>query len=261
MSSQIQAAAEALWNARATHAAIAPLREFLSVDALDDAYAIQSLNHRRKLAQGARRIGRKIGLTSLAVQKQLGVEQPDFGVLFDDMLMLGPAVNVPMDRFLQPRIEGEIAFILAEDITVAGMPRAALRRCAGAAAAAFEIVDSAIADWQITLADTVADNASCGAIILGPQRRLLSDFEPKDANMLMTEDGVTVSSGTGAASLGDPLAAFAWLADKALKLDDPLRAGEIVLTGALGPMVPFVRGRRYRLEIAGFDAIEAFVSI
>jgi 2-keto-4-pentenoate hydratase len=184
------------------------------------------------------------------------VDQPDFGSLFDDMIYSGPSTVVPLATLIQPKIEGEIAFLVAEDITVANLPRETLRRRAGDAVAAFEIVDSAIADWKITLADTVADNASCGALVLGTQRRSLLGFEPRSAEMTLTEDDQLVSKGTGAASLGDPLAAFAWLADKCVELGDPLLAGEVVLTGALGPMVPFVRGRRYRLDITGFDTLE-----
>jgi len=256
MSTLTQSAAQALWEARLARAPIPPLRNYLAGDALTDAYAIQAINHARALAGGARRIGRKIGLTSRAVQKQLGVDQPDFGSLFDDMVYSGPSTVVPLATLIQPKIEGEIAFVVAEDIVVAGLPLEALRRCAGDAVAAFEIVDSAIADWKITLADTVADNASCGALVLGSQRRPLAGFEPRSAEMTLTEDGQLVSSGSGTASLGDPLAAFAWLADKCVELGDPLRAGEVVLTGALGPMVPFVRGRRYRLNITGFDTLE-----
>ena len=260
MNDSLREAAATLWSARASRAAIPPLRTWLAGDALADAYAIQSLNSERKRASGARRIGRKIGLTSLAVQKQLGVDQPDFGVLFDDMFYSGPTATVPTASLLQPKIEGEIAFVVAADITEAGLSRSELRRRAGDAVAAFEIVDSAIADWKITLADTVADNASCGAIVTGTERRPLASFDARLAGMVMTEDGAIVSLGVGAASLGDPLAAFAWLADLAVRQGDPIRAGEIVLTGALGPMVPFVRGKRYRLEIAGFAAIEVFAA-
>jgi 2-keto-4-pentenoate hydratase len=188
----------------------------------------------------------------------LGVTQPDFGVLFDDMLHEGPSAVVPCASLMQPKIEGEIAFVVAEDITEQGLPRKLLARKAGHAAAAFEIVDSAVADWRITLADTVADNASCGALVVGRERRVIETFDARLAGMVMTEDDVIVSLGVGAATLGDPLAAFAWLADLAVSQGDPIRAGELVLTGALGPMVPFVKGRRYRLEIAGFGPLEAF---
>ena len=256
MNTLVQQCADALWQARATQTPLASLRQWLAPDALADAYAVQALNTIRSQLQGARRIGRKIGLTSVAVQKQLGVDQPDFGTLFDGMLKTGPRAVQPLTHMIQPRIEGEMAFVLAEDITEAGLPRDVLRRKAGDAVAAFEIVDSAIADWKITLADTVADNASCGAIVMGTQRRSLSSFDARLAGMVMTEDNKIVSLGVGAASLGDPLTAFAWLADKAVELGDPLRAGEIVLTGALGPMVPFLRGKHYRLEIAGFEPVE-----
>lgn len=256
MTKLLQDCADAIWQARSTKMPIPPLRSWLAPDALDDAYAVQALNVARRESHGAKRIGRKIGLTSLAVQKQLGVDQPDFGVLFDRMLKTGPRAVQPLTHLIAPKIEGEIAFIVAEDITTVGLPLETLRRRAGDAVAAFEIVDSAIADWKITLADTVADNASCGTLVLGTQRRALHGFEPRISEMVMFEDDNLVSSGSGAASLGDPFTAFAWLADKCVELGDPLRAGEVVLTGALGPMVPFVQGRTYRLEISGFEALE-----
>jgi 2-keto-4-pentenoate hydratase len=252
----LQQAADALWNARQTRHPIAPLRNFISGDDLASAYAVQALNNRRLEAAGARRIGRKIGLTSKAVQVQLGVDQPDFGLLYDSMLYAGPAAKFPLSTALQPKIEGEIAFIVAADITEAQLPRDELRRRAGAAVAAFEIVDSAIADCKITLADTVADNASCGAIVVGQQQRLLSEFDTRLCGMVLTADNEIVSLGVGAASLGDPLAAFAWLAELAIKQGDPIRKGEVVLTGALGPMVPLVKGKHYKLEIAGFAPLQ-----
>jgi 2-keto-4-pentenoate hydratase len=253
MNALLQSCADALGHARATRTPIPP-------DELANAYAVQSLLTQRRLSRGALRVGRKIGLTSAAVQKQLGVGQPDFGVLFDDMRYQATGEDVemvvPMSTLMQPKIEGEIAFIVAQDITETGLPRGELLRRAGVAVAAFEIVDSAVADWKITLADTVADNASCGAFVLGHQTRPLSTFDARLAGMVMSEDGQLVSLGVGAASLGDPLTAFAWLAEKALSLGDPLRAGEVVLTGALGPMVPFLPGRAYRLEIAGFAPLQ-----
>jgi len=256
MSTLLQSCADALWQARATRTPIPPLRGWLAPDELANAYAVQALLAQRRLSEGAQRVGRKIGLTSAVVQKQLGVAQPDFGVLFDGMRHQGARVVLPVAPFIQPKIEGEIAFIVARDIPESSLPRAELLRRAGQAVAVFEIVDCAIADWKITLADTVADNASCGAFVLGTDPRPLTGFDARLAGMAMSENGQIVSLGVGAASLGDPLNAFAWLADKAVALGDPLRAGEVVLTGALGPMVPFVRGRRYRLEIAGFEPLE-----
>ena len=256
MSTLLQSCADALWQARTTRTPIPPLRGWLAPDEPANAYAVQALLMQIRLSHGARRVGRKIGLTSAAVQKQLGVAQPDFGMLFDDMRHEGTCVVLPMAALIQPRIEGEIAFILARDIPESSLPRDELLRRAGQAVAAFEIVDCAIADWQITLADTVADNASCGAFVLGTEPQPLTGFDVRLAGMAMSENGQIVSLGVGAASLGDPLNALAWLAEKAVALGDPLRAGEVVLTGALGPMVPFVKGRLYRLEIAGFPPME-----
>jgi 2-keto-4-pentenoate hydratase len=256
MTDDVQQAADDLWRARAARVPLEPLRRWLSANALAEAYAIQSTNTRRKIASGGRRIGRKIGLTSAAVQRQLGVDQPDFGILFDDMFYEGPSASVQHNTLIQPKIEGEIAFVVAEDILECGLPRDELRRRAGSAVAAFEIVDSAIADWKITLADTVADNASCGAIVVGTEQRLLSGFDARLAGMVLSVNGRIASTGVGAASLGDPLEAFAWLADLSVVQGDPIRKGELVLTGALGPMVPFERGAHFRLEIAGFAPIE-----
>jgi len=254
---RLREAADVLWNARSTHRPIPPLRQWLDATNLSGAYAVQHLNTARRLSTGARKIGRKIGLTSAAIQRQLAVDRPDFGILFDDMLYEGDEVRVSTAGLLQPRIEGEIAFILDEDVTEARLPRDRLVRAAGSAAAAFEIVDSAIADWKITLADTVADNASCGALVLSRERKPLASVDVRLAGMVMTEGDTIVSLGVGAASMGDPIAAFGWLADLAIEQGEPLRRGEIVLTGALGAMVPFTRGKRYQLEIAGFSALIA----
>ena len=254
---RLREAADALWDARSTRRPIPPLRQWLDATNLSGAYAVQRLNTARRLSVGGRQIGRKIGLTSVAIQRQLGVDRPDFGILFDDMLYEGDEVRVPTGGLLQPKIEGEIAFILNEDVTEARLPRDRLLNAAGTAAAAFEIVDSAIADWKITLADTIADNASCGALVLATQRRSLASVDVRLAGMVMTEGDSVVSLGVGAASMGDPIAAFGWLADLAIEQGAPLRLGEIVLTGALGAMVPFTRGKRYQLEIAGFAPLIA----
>jgi len=247
----LRAVADALWNARATRQPIPPPRQWLERADCGGAYEIQRYNHARAIAGGRRCVGRKIGLTSAAVQRQLGVGQPDYGLLFDDMVFEGEIVHIPSGRFIQPRIEGEIAFIVGEDIERIDLPSEAFRRAAGNVTAAFEIVDSAIADWNITVADTIADNASCGAVVMSEERWPLVDRDWRLAGMVMSEDDRVVSLGVGAATLGDPLTAFRWLANLAIEQGMPLRRGEIVLTGALGPMVPFVAGRQYRLEIAG----------
>jgi 2-keto-4-pentenoate hydratase len=248
----VEKAANALYAARESKKTIIPMREWLEPNDLNGAYKVQEINTTRKLNAGAKRIGRKIGLTSLAVQKQLGVNQPDFGTLFDDMLYRGISTKVDVSRFMQPKIEGEIAFVVKKEITKSGMARDELLGHIDYVTAAFEIVDSAITDWKITLVDTVADNASCGAIVLSDQECQMSAVDVRLAGMVMKEDEQVVSLGVGAASMNDPLLAFSWLVELAIKQGDPIKAGEIVLTGALGPMVPMQSGKKYSLEIAGF---------
>ena len=247
--------ARRLFEARRTASPIAPIRGELAEGDIPAAYRIQKTNIARLVAGGARRVGRKIGLTSKAVQTQLGVEQPDFGVLLDTMKWEGNAVTVPLTGLIAPRIEAEIAFVLAADITQTRLARDELAGSIGGMAAAAEIVDSAIAGWDIKIVDTIADNASSGRFAIGGIVVLRAGDDLPARAMRMSKNGVVVSSGSGAASLGDPLTALAWLADVSIDFGDPLRAGEIILSGALGPMVPF-ESALYRIEIDGFAPLE-----
>jgi 2-keto-4-pentenoate hydratase len=201
-------------------------------------------------------VGRKIGLTSPAVQRQLGVDRPDFGVLFDDMDVTALA-EVPSQRLLQPKAEAEIAFVLGEDLAEGPLDDEQVRGAVRHVAAALEIVDSRVAGWDIAFGDTVADNASSGLFVLGENRLTLDEFEPRDATMAMTLDGAPASEGTGAACLGDPLLALAWLARTARELGDPLRAGQVVLSGALGPMVATPPGSVVTAEISSLGTVSA----
>ncbi|MFD4430207.1 2-keto-4-pentenoate hydratase [Nocardia sp. NPDC058497] len=244
----IAAAAERLARAAATGVPSRPVRDLLGPGSVDTAYAVQRLGTERRLANGARIVGRKVGLTAPAVQRQLGVDQPDFGVLFQDMdVTRTPVAHRP--RLLQPKVEAELAFVLAADLDTGPFDAHSVRTAVAYAAAALEIVDSRIADWDITFADTVADNASSGWFVLGVERLDLAAFEPREVVMTMTIDGEIVSTGTGSACLGDPLAALAWLAETACAVGDPLRAGDIVLSGALGPMAPLPPGAQVRCEL------------
>ena len=198
-------------------------------------------------------VGRKIGLTSLAVQQQLGVDQPDFGVLFEDM-QFADGDTVPMTRLLQPRIEAEVAFVLRADLTEDDLSLDGVRDAVDYAVAALEVADSRVEDWKITFADTVADNASAGVYVLGGDRRTLDEVVPRTVAMRMEVTGQEDSTGTGEACLGDPLLALQWLAVKARALGDPLRAGQVVLSGALGPMRPVAPGATATAEITGFGA-------
>jgi 2-keto-4-pentenoate hydratase len=263
-----RAAADRLTEAARTGRPCAPVRDLIGPDDLPAAYRVQALLATARRAAGARVVGRKIGLTSPAVQRQLGVDRPDVGVLFDDMDVSALDV-VPIDRLLQPKVEAEVAFVLGTDLTddltddpteAAGRPRFTADRVRAAVAAvapALEIVDSRIRDWDIRIADTVADNASSALFVLGPVRRTLAEVEPRDVTMVLRADGEPAAEGTGAACLGDPLAALAWLATVSLDLGVPLRAGEIVLSGALGPMLPVRPGLLVEAEISGLGAVRA----
>jgi 2-keto-4-pentenoate hydratase len=199
-------------------------------------------------------VGRKIGLTSPAVQAQLGVDQPDFGILFADMAHADGA-DVPADALLQPRVEAEVAFILKADLAEGPLDDSQVRTAVDYAVAALEVCGSRIAGWDISFGDTVADNASAGAYVLGTEKKTLEEFVPRDVEMSMTVNGEEVSTGNGAACLGDPVNALVWLARQARDLGEPLRAGQVVLSGALGPMKPIEAGAQVEAHITGLGSV------
>ncbi len=245
---QIAAAAQALANARAAQAPIAPISGTFGISNLADAYAVQELNTRAALQQGRRLVGRKIGLTSLAVQQQLGVDQPDFGMLFADMEVLDGG-EIDCSRLIQPKAEGEIAFVLGRDLPHADCTLAELMSAVEYLLPALEIVDSAIENWKISLADTVADNASSALYVLGKQPTRLSGLDLRLEGMLLEKNGAQASIGVGAACLGNPLDACLWLTRTMAAAGRPLLAGDVLLSGALGPMTPVVVGDRLQLRL------------
>lgn len=255
MSGPVDEAAARLRAAQDSGTPCAPVRDLIGPADVEAAYAVQRVNLQRRYDAGRVRVGRKIGLTSPAVQRQLGVDSPDFGALLDDMVV--PAGGaVPAGRLLQPRVEAEVAFWLAADLDSEVTDPRELRGAIGAIAAAIEVVDSRIDRWDIMLGDTVADNASSAMFVVSDARFSLADVEPADVVMRMVRgDGAVVSEGTGAACLGDPLAALAWLATTAVRFGDPLRAGEVVLSGALGPMVDAAPGDLFTADISGLGPV------
>lgn len=233
---------------------IVPIRETEPAATVEDAYTIQALNRDHWIATGRRVVGAKIGLTSKAVQTQLGVDEPDFGVLFADM-QVATGDTVPAGQLLQPRVEAEIAFILGRDIPLAETDPAVLTAAIAYALPALEIVDSRIAGWDIKMVDTIADNASAGLFVLGTQPIAIDSIDLTRCMMRLDKNGVTVSQGSGAACLGNPLHALAWLAAERVRRGEPLKAGEIILSGALGPMVPAVPGDDFQAGIEGVGQI------
>ena len=232
---------------------VPPLRDGLDPTDVDGAYAVQTINTRYWEAQGRRIVGRKAGLTAKAVQTQLGVDQPDFGVLFEDM-RVADGGNLDPARTLQPKAEAEIAFILGADLLD---PDTTVEQVAAAVAtvhAAIEIVDSRIADWKISFADTVADNGSSAFFVLADDGLPLAGLDLEGAAMEMDVGGKVASTGVGAAALGNPLNAAAWLAQTLAARGEPLKAGDILLAGALGPMVALTPGDHVEARIAGIGA-------
>lgn len=252
---KVRSAAERLSAAIAEGTPCEPVRDLIGADDVDAAYAVQELLTKERLAAGATIVGRKIGLTSPAVQQQLGVDRPDFGVLFDDMQDVDGVVAT--DALLQPKVEAEVAFVLKADLVDGDLDLEQVRAAVDYGVAALEIVDSRIKDWDITFGDTVADNGSSARFVLGEKHCSLDEFEPVKVSMELELNGDLVSTGTGEACLGDPLIALQWLARTAREMGEPLRAGQIVLSGALGPMVAVQPGSRVTAWIHGLGDVTA----
>ncbi len=236
-------AATRLRDAAASGTPCDPVRDLLGTATdIDVGYAVQERNTRLAMDAGRRVAGRKIGITSVAVMEQIGVDQPDFGTLFVDM-EYGDGVPIEAGRLLQPRAEGEVALVLDHDLDLGEHSFNDIIRATAYALPSIEIVDSRVAGWDIRLVDTVADNASCGLYVLGGRPVPLRDVDLRTIPMRMDLDGETVSTGDGAACLGHPLHAARWLADTMSRRGTPLRAGDVVMTGALGPMRPIAAGQ------------------
>jgi len=260
MKADIEGANRELAEARSTGKPCPPLRgRLLPEGDVESAYRVQQLQARAWQDRGERRVGAKIGLTSRVVQEAFGVFQPDFGVL-TDVMAVGDGVEVDIDRLLQPRVEAEIAFVLDRDLDDPQVTTVDLIRAVDHVLPAIEIVDSRIAAWDISIVDTVADNASSGLFVLGTSPRRLADVDLRLCGMVLEHAGEPVSVGAGAACLGNPLLALHWLAGTLARAGDPLRAGDVVLSGALGPMVPVTPGAAYEARISGLGSVRACFS-
>ena len=233
---------------------VAPLRDHLDATDAAGAYAVQAVNTQFWVAQGRRIIGRKVGLTAKTVQTQLGVDQPDYGVLFDTMAISDGGTLDPAN-VIQAKAEAEVAIRLASDLSSSSITREDVAAATDVAIPAIEIVDSRIADWKITFADTVADNGSSAFFVLGATEKPLAGLDLYTCGMVLEVNGAIASLGAGAACLGHPLDAAAWLAKTLATAGEPLRAGDIVLTGALGPMVTLNPGDHVRAVIGGLGEV------
>ncbi|MGG0719473.1 fumarylacetoacetate hydrolase family protein [Robertmurraya massiliosenegalensis] len=241
MSDKITQFARRLAEAEETKIGIAPITSIESELTIKEAYSIQLENIQRKLTQGQKIVGKKIGLTSLAMQNLLGVDEPDYGHLLDRMVVENGG-RVPADKVLQPKVEGEIAFVLNKELRGPNVTTLDVLQATEYVVPALEIVDSRVQDWKIKLADTVADNASSGFFVLGGKPLKVDEVDLKMVGMVLTKNGEIVNTGVGAAALGNPASCVAWLANKLSEFDIPLRAGEIILSGALSAAVEAKQG-------------------
>lgn len=251
-------AASRLWGAAANGVPCAPVRDL--IDSIDEAYAVQQRNVARSVDSGETVTGRKIGLTSEAIQRQLGVDQPDFGAITASRSVASGAI-LRRDLFLQPRVEAEVALVLGADLDLPSPTIEDVIAATDYVAAAIEIVDSRIADWDITLIDTIADNASFGALVMGTDRVQVGDIDLPSLAMSLFVNGEIRSEGTGADCLGNPLNSAKWLAGTMALHGTPLRAGDVVLTGALGPMVSVAAGDTVLAHLGDLGSVNVEFSV
>lgn len=257
---QIQDAADRLWSAWESGTPTAPVRDLIGDSDVKAAYKVQEINTKRWLG-GEERVlsGRKIGLTAKAVQQQLGVDQPDYGMLYDDMEVMD-GDDIPWGRCQQPKVEAEIAFVMAAPLTGGHIKMVDVMASIGFAVPAIEVVGSRVKDWDIRITDTIADNASSGLYVLGQSPKRLGEFDPRLCGMVMFKNNEPVSVGAGAACLGSPLNATLWLARKMAAEGHPLNPGDVVLSGALGPMVAAAPGDVFEARINGLGSVRVAFS-
>lgn len=252
---QIQHCGDELYAALRARRTIAPLTSRIADITIDDAYRISLQFLARRQADGEQIVGKKIGVTSKPVQDMLGVHQPDFGFLTDRMQVAdGASVSLSGAGLIQPRAEGEIAFVLKRDLVGPGITAEQVIDATDYVCACFEIVDSRIQDWKIKIQDTVADNASCGVYVVGAQRVDPRSLDLAAAKMDIEKNGVHVASGLGSAVQGHPAQAVAWLANTLGAFGIPFRAGEVILSGSLAPLLPAVAGDHFTMQIAGIGS-------
>ncbi|MGG1661977.1 2-keto-4-pentenoate hydratase [Brevibacillus sp. NRS-1366] len=246
---QVYKLADHLAQAETTRKGIEPFTEQYPNLSVKEAYEVQLVTIGHKLEAGQKVVGKKIGLTSLAMQQLLGVDQPDYGHLLDNMVIEN-GNKIPFDRVLQPKVEGEIAFVLKKDLVGPNVKEADVLEATDYVLPALEIVDSRIADWKIKLQDTIADNASSGLYVLGGKPIPVNQVNLPQIGMVLYKNGEIVNSGIGAAALGNPATCVAWLANQLFEFGVTLKAGEVILSGALSAAVSAEPGDFFQARFA-----------
>ena len=249
----IAALAEQLDQAMQTGRPVEPFSESVGLTSVADAYAIQAHWTAMREARGDKVVGRKIGLTSLAIQKQLGVSEPDYGNLWDTSHYEAPdgRTEIPASDFLQPRMEGEVAFLIGRPLRGPHVTPQEVLAATDAMALVVEIVASRIADWRIKLVDTIADNASYGGFVLGQWDSGLRTEDLRLLGMTIAKNGAPAAEGVGAAAMGHPAVSVAWLVNKLSEFDVALQPGEVVLSGGITPMQPITAGDLFTIHLMG----------
>lgn len=246
--------ADRLWRAEVDRTPISPITALRPDLTVEDAYAIQSYNVRRRVAAGAVVRGRRLGRTSRARQDVLGVDEPDFGVLLADMF-LDEGEEVPVELFVQPRVMATMAFVLATDLAGPGVTIADALTAVAGVMPAVEVVDSRIAEWQVQVADTIADNASAGKVVVGGRITPVSAVDLRLLGVLLHRNGVPIESAAGAAALGSPARCVQWVANELGAIGRGLRRGDIVLAGPLHRLVPVRPGDNYQAVFAHLGTV------
>ncbi|WP_010322183.1 2-oxopent-4-enoate hydratase [Marinobacterium stanieri] len=250
----IQQCGDELYTAMLERTPVRPLTERFSDITIEDAYNISLRMLERRIEAGEKIIGKKIGLTSKAVQNMLGVGQPDFGYLTDKMAFSQGEEMPISDRLMQPKAEGEIAFILKKDLMGPGVTAADVLAATDCVLPCFEVVDSRVENWQIKIQDTVADNASCGLFVLGDRAVDPRKVDLATCGMVVEKNGSIISTGAGAAALGSPVNCVTWLANTLGEFGIPLKAGEVILSGSLVPLEPVQAGDFMSVNIGGIGS-------
>ncbi len=254
--------AERLDTAWRSRQPIPPISESDAIAEIETAYAIQSEWTSLRLGRGEKIVGRKIGLTSKAVQQQLGVGEPDYGTLWESSFYQAKdgSVTIPGGEFIQPRIEGEVAFLIGESLRKPSITPEQILAATEACALGIEIVDSRIADWKIKLVDTIADNASYGGFTLGPWDKKMRDADLSAVEMRVSHNGAPAGDGLGSAVLGNPACSAAWLANKLLEFGVSLEPGDVVISGAFMKMLPFRSGDEFVFSLSTQPSLKVTIA-
>lgn len=251
---KIQNYGDELYEALTNCQMVEPLTDREPDMTIEDAYAVSTRLLERRLDSGEMVIGKKIGVTSKAVQNMLNVYQPDFGYLTDAMVYESGGTIPVTEKMIQPKAEGEIAFILKKDLKGPGVTTSDVLQATDFVVPCFEIVDSRVRDWNIKIQDTISDNASCGYFALGNQAADPRKLDLSTVGMVFERNGSVVATGAGAAALGSPLICVAWLANTLGQFDITLKAGEVILSGSLVPLIPIESGDHMTVQIGGIGS-------